>query len=229
MFDTIFTTTSDGSISLTQSVIAIGAAFIIGFVIAAVYMFICKKEGCQKNFIIGLAMLPAVVAVVILLVGSNVARAFSMAGAFALVRFRSAPGSAKDISIVFFTMAAGLACGLGYVAFAAIFAVVIILVLIVLSVSNFGDMASGNRQLKITIPENLNYTDAFNEVFDSYTTNSQLRKVKTTNMGTLFELTYTVALKKDVNEKNFIDALRVKNGNLNIVLGIPETESTNLN
>lgn len=105
----------------------------------------------------------------------------------------------------------------------------IILVLIVLSVSNFGDMASGNRQLKITIPENLNYTDAFNEVFDSYTTNSQLRKVKTTNMGTLFELTYTVALKKDVNEKNFIDALRVKNGNLNIVLGIPETESTNLN
>ena len=114
-------------------------------------------------------------------------------------------------------------------ALAIIFAVVIILVLIVLSVSNFGDMASGNRQLKITIPENLNYTDAFNEVFDSYTTNSQLRKVKTTNMGTLFELTYTVALKKDVNEKNFIDALRVKNGNLNIVLGIPETESTNLN
>ena len=106
MFDTIFTTTSDGSISITQSVIAIGAALIIGFVIAAVYMFICKKEGYQKNFIIGLAMLPAVVAVVILLVGSNVARAFSMAGAFALVRFRSAPGSAKDISIVFFTMAA---------------------------------------------------------------------------------------------------------------------------
>ena len=98
-----------------------------------------------------------------------------------------------------------------------------------LCASNFGDMASGNRQLKITIPENLNYTDAFNEVFDSYTTNSQLRKVKTTNMGTMFELTYTVALKKDVNEKNFIDALRVKNGNLNIVLGIPETESTNLN
>ena len=133
----------------------------------------------------------------------------------------------KFLSIYF--SKAGLACGLGYVAFAAIFAVVIILVLIVLSVSNFGDMASGNRQLKITIPENLNYTDAFNEVFDSYTTNSQLRKVKTTNMGTLFELTYTVALKKDVNEKNFIDALRVKNGNLNIVLGIPETESTNLN
>ena len=198
-------------------------ALVLGLLIGIAYMIACKKDGYNKNFIIGLVLLPAIVSVVILLIGSNVARAFS------LVRFRSAPGNAKDIAVVFFTMAAGLACGLGYVAFAAIFAVVIILVLIVLSVSNFGDMASGNRQLKITIPENLNYTDAFNEVFDSYTTNSQLRKVKTTNMGTLFELTYTVALKKDVNEKNFIDALRVKNGNLNIVLGIPETESTNLN
>ena len=200
-------------------------ALVLGLLIGIAYMIACKKDGYNKNFIIGLVLLPAIVSVVILLIGSNVARAFSMAGAFALVRFRSAPGNAKDIAVVFFTMAAGLAC----VAFAAIFAVVIILVLIVLSVSNFGDMASGNRQLKITIPENLNYTDAFNEVFDSYTTNSQLRKVKTTNMGTLFELTYTVALKKDVNEKDFIDALRVKNGNLNIVLGIPETESTNLN
>lgn len=101
MFNTIFTTTTDGSINMAQAAIAIGAAFIIGFIIAAVYMFMCKNEGYQKNFIIGLAILPAVVAVVILLVGSNVARAFSMAGAFALVRFRSAPGSAKDISIVF--------------------------------------------------------------------------------------------------------------------------------
>ena len=148
MFDTIFTTTSDGSISITQSVIAIGAALIIGFVIAAVYMFICKKEGYQKNFIIGLAMLPAVVAVVILLVGSNVARAFSMAGAFALVRFRSAPGSAKDISIVFFTMAAGLACGLGYVTFAAVFVAVMLIVLIGATAIGFGDRNIGKNSLR---------------------------------------------------------------------------------
>ena len=220
MFESIFTSTAQDTISIGPAMLGLLTALVLGLLIGIAYMIACKKDGYNKNFIIGL---------VILLIGSNVARAFSMAGAFALVRFRSAPGNAKDIAVVFFTMAAGLACGLGYVAFAAIFAVVIILVLIVISVSNFGDMASGNRQLKITIPENLNYTDAFNEVFDSYTTNSQLRKVKTTNMGTLFELTYTVALKKDVNEKNFIDALRVKNGNLNIVLGIPETESTNLN
>ena len=134
MFNTIFTTTTDGSINMAQAAIAIGAAFIIGFIIATVYMFMCKNEGYQKNFIIGLAILPAVVAVVILLVGSNVARAFSMAGAFALVRFRSAPGSAKDISIVFFTMAAGLACGLGYVSFAAVFVAVMLVVLIAATV-----------------------------------------------------------------------------------------------
>ena len=112
MFESIFTSTADNSINISQAAISLGASIVIGVIIAIVYMYISKKEGYQKNFIIGLLMLPAVVSVVILLVGSNVARAFSMAGAFALVRFRSAPGSAKDISIVFFTMAAGLACGL---------------------------------------------------------------------------------------------------------------------
>ena len=194
MFESIFTSTAQDTISIGPAMLGLFTALVLGLLIGIAYMTACKKDGYNKNFIIGLVLLPAIVSVVIFLIGSNVARAFSMAGAFA-----------------------------------AVFAVVIILVLIVLSVSNFGDMASGNRQLKITIPENLNYTDAFNEVFDSYTTNSQLRKVKTTNMGTLFELTYTVALKKDANEKNFIDALRVKNGNLNIVLGIPEMESANLN
>ena len=225
MFESIFTSTAQDTISIGPAMLGLFTALVLGLLIGIAYMIACKKDGYNKNFIIGLVLLPAIVSVVILLIGSNVARAFSMAGAFALVRFRSAPGNAKDIAVVFFTMAAGLACGLGYVAFAAIFAVVMTFAVCIFC----RDMASGNRQLKITIPENLNYTDAFNEVFDSYTTNSQLRKVKTTNMGTLFELTYTVALKKDVNEKNFIDALRVKNGNLNIVLGIPETESTNLN
>ena len=220
MFDTIFTTTSDGSISITQSVIAIGAALIIGFVIAAVYMFICKKEGYQKNFIIGLAMLPAVVAVVILLVGSNVARAFSMAGAFALVRFRSAPGSAKDISIVFFTMAAGLACGLGYVTFAAVFVAVMLIVLIGATAIGFGDRNIGKKQLKITIPENLNYSSVFDDLFDKYTSEYKMISVKTTNMGTMYELTYEVRLKDESQEKDFIDQLRIRNGNLNITMAL---------
>lgn len=192
-------------------------------------MIACKKDGYGKNFIVGLVLLPAIVAVVILLIGSNVARAFSMAGAFALVRFRSAPGNAKDIAVVFFTMAAGLACGLGYITFAILFVVIIALVMVALSLSGFGGKNSGCRQLKVTIPENLNYTNAFDDVFDKYVTSRELRRVKTTNMGTLFELTYNVKMKDNVNEKQFIDELRVKNSNLNIILGIPETENTVLN
>ena len=223
MFESIFTSTAQDTISIGPAMLGLFTALVLGLLIGIAYMTACKKDGYNKNFIIGLVLLPAIVSVVIFLIGSNVARAFSMAGAFALVRFRSAPGNAKDIAVVFFTMAAGLACGLGYVAFAAVFAVVIILVLIVLSVSNFGDMASGNRQLKITIPENLNYTDAFNEVFDSYTTNSQLRKVKTTNMGSLFKLTYNITLKNAEEEKALIDALRCRNGNLEISVSKQET------
>lgn len=220
MFETIFTTTADNSIDITQAAIAIGAAFVIGFVIAAVYMFMCKKERYQKNFIIGLAMLPAVVAVVILLVGSNVARAFSMAGAFALVRFRSAPGSAKDISIVFFTMAAGLACGLGYVSFATVFVVVMLAVLTAATALGFADVNADKKQLKITIPENLNYNSVFDDVFEKYTSEHRMSRVKTTNMGTMYELTYEVKLKDESTEKEFIDQIRVRNGNLNISMAI---------
>ena len=230
MFNTIFTTTTDGSINMAQAAIAIGAAFIIGFIISAVYMFMCKNEGYQKNFIIGLAILPAVVAVVILLVGSNVARAFSMAGAFALVRFRSAPGSAKDISIVFFTMAAGLACGLGYVSFAAVFVAVMLVVFIAATVLGFADNNYDKKQLKITIPEDLNYSTVFDDVFDKYTSEYTMSRVKTTNMGTMYELTYEVKLKKDAPEKEFIDQLRIRNGNLNITMGLmPENINTMLN
>ena len=229
MFESVFTSTAENTISIGPAMLSILTAVVLGLIIGVAYMTACKKDGYSKNFIVGLVLLPAIVAVVILLIGSNVARAFSMAGAFALVRFRSAPGNAKDISVVFFTMATGLACGLGYVAFAVLFAVIIIAMMVVLSVSGFGDRNTGYRQLKVTIPENLNYTDAFDEVFDKYVNSRELRRVKTTNMGALFELTYNIKLKKDVNEKNFIDALRVKNGNLNIILGIPESENTVLN
>lgn len=225
----MFTSTAENTISVGPAVLSIAAAVILGLIIGISYMVACKKDGYGKNFIVGLVLLPAIVSVVILLIGSNVARAFSMAGAFALVRFRSAPGNAKDIAVVFFTMAAGLACGLGYVTFAILFVVIIALVMVVLSLSGFGGRNSGYRQLKVTIPENLNYTDAFDDVFDKYMTSRELRRVKTTNMGTLFELTYNVKMKNNVNEKQFIDEIRVKNSNLNIILGIPETENTVLN
>lgn len=205
------------------------AAVIIGLVIGITYMFACKKSGYNKEFIVGLVLLPAIVSVVIMLIGSNVARAFSMAGAFALVRFRSAPGNAKDIAVVFFAMASGLACGLGYITFAVIFTVVIILVLVALSITDFADKNAGKRQLRITIPENLNYTHAFDGIFDNFLSSKELTKVKTTNMGTMFELTYIIEMNKDINEKEFIDSLRVVNGNLNITLGMIDTASGVLN
>ena len=218
MFESIFTSTADNSINISQAAISLGASIVIGVIIAIVYMYISKKEGYQKNFIIGL------------LVGSNVARAFSMAGAFALVRFRSAPGSAKDISIVFFTMAAGLACGLGYVTFAAAFTAVMLLLLILISALGFVDRNEGRKQLKIVIPESLNYNSVFDDLFDKYTSENRLNKVKTTNMGTMYELTYEIRLKNDDAEKDFIDELRVRNGNLNISVGImPENSVSVLN
>ena len=229
MFESIFTSTADNSINISQAAISLGASIVIGVIIAIVYMYISKKEGYQKNFIIGLLMLPAVVSVVILLVGSNVARAFSMAGAFALVRFRSVPGSAKDIAIVFFAMASGLACGLGYVTFACVFVVIMIVILILLTVFNFAQPHTDIKQLRITIPESLNYSDVFDDVMNKFTEKAELRKVKTTNMGTMFELSYNVVVKDSVNEKEFIDNLRMRNGNLNISLSVGENDNNNLN
>lgn len=209
--------------------VGIGVALILGLIIGTAYMYICKNEGYGRDFIVGLVILPAIVAMVILLIGSNVARAFSMAGAFALVRFRSAPGNARDISIVFFAMSAGLACGLGYVTFAALFVIILILVLLILTVTNFAGARTGVKQLKITIPENLNYNTVFDEVMAKYTDNVVLKRVKTTNMGTMFELVYNINMKKNADEKAFIDELRVRNGNLNITLGMIETDNGALN
>lgn len=230
MFESIFTSTSENTISISQSMLGILVAVVIGLVIAFVYTLVSKKDGYNKSFIIGLALLPAIVAAVILLVGSNVARAFSMAGAFALVRFRSAPGSAKDISVVFFAMATGLACGLGFATFAGCFAVIILLVFVVLSVTGFGTRDAHRKQLRITIPENLNYMAVFDDIFDKYLSENVLRKVKTTNMGTMFELTYECRIKDESEQKQFIDELRVRNGNLNITMGMmPDSDGGYLN
>ncbi|MDD6333434.1 MAG: DUF4956 domain-containing protein [Clostridia bacterium] len=230
MFESIFTTTTENAIGISESMLGVAVAVVIGLVIAFVYTLISKKDGYNKSFIVGLALLPAIVAAVILLVGSNVARAFSMAGAFALVRFRSAPGSAKDISIVFFSMASGLACGLGFVTFAVCFTVLILVVLVIISVTGFGGSSEYKKQLRITIPENLNYMTVFDDVFEKYLSENVLRKVKTTNMGTMFELTYECRMKDDNTQKQFIDELRVRNGNLNITMGtVPNSDGSILN
>lgn len=187
-------------------------------IISIIYIIGSKNKRYSTNFAITLVILPAVVTIVIMLVGSNVARAFSLAGTFALVRFRSVPGDSKDIVSVFFAMAIGLATGMGYLGFAAIITVIIGVIYIALSKSGYAVSKRKEKELKITIPEDMNYQGAFDDVFGKYTSANSLERIKTTNLGTLFELTYHICLRDKIDEKEFIDEIRCRNGNLNIVL-----------
>ena len=226
MFETILTTT-ESSISLWQTIVIVLEAFVMGMLIGGCYIFTQKKYGYSKEFIVAISVLPAIVALVIILVGNSTARALSLAGAFALVRFRSAEGSAKEIVFVFLAMAVGLTAGLGFVFLAPIVTVIISVCIIALCKSKFGEQKAKRLILKITIPEDLNYDGLFDDLLKEYTTENELVRVRTTNMGTLYELTYYVTLKKTSSQKNFIDSLRCRNGNLNISMGmIPDKNDT---
>jgi hypothetical protein len=190
----------------------------LGLVISLAYIKTNKKNGYSSNFPITLIMLPVIIAIIILLVGNNIATAFSLAGAFSIIRFRSAPGDPKDIAYVFFTLAVGLTCGMGYVGYAIIFTIILCSLMIVLDLMKFGMPKSKTVQLKITVPEDLNYEDAFDEILKNYTNSWNLEKIKTKDFGALFELDYRLNLKEDANQKNFLDDLRCRNGNLNISL-----------
>ena len=137
---------------------------------------------------------------------------------FALVRFRSVPGNSKDIASVFYCMSVGLAAGMGYVIFAVVFAVVIGLLYLALTLLGYGEKKGNIKELKITIPENLNFQGAFDDLFDEYSNGATLERIKTTNLGTLYELTYSIDMKENINEKQFMDSIRCRNGNLNIIL-----------
>lgn len=218
MFESILTTSTEASISIGTSIISIIAALFLGFIISCIYMLSDKEKRYSKNFAITLVILPAIVAIVIMLVGSNVARAFSLAGAFALVRFRSVPGDSKDIASVFFAMSIGLASGMGYLTYAGLATIIIGLIYVILMRSGFAIKRDIHKELKITIPENMNYQGAFDDLFAEYTVKANLDKVKTTNLGTLYELTYKILMKTNIDEKQFIDSIRCRNANLNIVL-----------
>ncbi|MGI5989557.1 MAG: DUF4956 domain-containing protein [Lachnospiraceae bacterium] len=230
MLESIISTTS--TFDVGSGLIAVAVALVYGFLIGLMYMRSCRKQGYSKNFIIALIIIPAVVAGIILMIGSDIAKALSMGGAFALVRFRSAPGTAKDIAAIFFSMAVGLACGLGYIFFAGLFALLIAVVFLVISLTPFADRNAGVYQLKVTCPDDLNYSEAFDSVFSTYTVSAELKRVRTTHMGTMFENTYAVKLKDGIQEKKFIDALRTRNGNLPVVLSelsdSPETLNSNV-
>jgi hypothetical protein len=212
---------------ITGTEITLGAFFIctavsliLGIAAAALSMFKAKSKYSQ-SYILTLAMLPSLVQIVIMMVNGNIGAGVAVAGAFGLIRFRSAPGTAKEIGMVFLTTAIGLATGMGYVGIAVVFFIIIAAFMLVLTATRFGSGASDERELKITIPENLDYDGLFDDLFQKYTRCADLDRVKTTNMGTLYELSYKIALRDGVSSKQFLDELRERNGNLNIVCGKP--------
>ena len=210
-------------INTVNIILSMAAALIFGILISLTYIY-THKDRHQQSFAITLTMLPIILTVSILFVGSNVARAFSLAGTLSIIRFRSAPGDPEDIGYIFFDIAAGLACGVGLFLWGAIFVILLCLVMIFISKTNYARPKSTAKQLKITIPENLDYEGVFDEILKRYTNSYVLRRVKTTDLGSLFELTYSLKMIKGADEKELIDELRTRNGNLNIVLSLAENE-----
>lgn len=229
VLDTIFMKDATTiTLETSGAIMCMTAAIIAGLLIGLVYIIITKGKDRSSNFALSLVILPIAVAVVIMLVGGNVARAFSMAGVFTLVRFRSVPGDSKDLIFVFYCMTVGLALGLGYIVFGGIITIIIGLLLVVLTKIGFGATILRDKKLRITIPEDMNYQSAFEDLLDKYTRWHNIEKVKTTNLGTLYELTYNVMMKENVSEKEFIDELRCRNGNLNIQLEAYEARNQQL-
>lgn len=204
------------SFSIEVFLICILCSIVLGAVIAWVHS---RYSYSSKGFVITIALLPVIVQMVIMLVNGNLGTGVAVMGAFSLVRFRSVPGSAKEISSIFMAMAIGLATGTGYIAAAIIFVLIVGGVNVLYNVTGFGEPKQKEKELKITIPEGLDYSGIFDDLFQEYTTKNELVQVKTTNMGSLYKLQYRIKLKDFTQEKLFIDELRCRNGNLEITCG----------
>ena len=213
LFDTDMTRT----IGIEQFLLCIGCSLTIGIILALGYM---NHARYSKSYIMTLAVLPAIVCVVIMMVNGNIGTGLAVAGAFSLVRFRSVPGSAKEITMLFLAMGTGLLTGMGYIGFGFVFAVVMSFVITVYNRFDFGTQKNLLRYktIRIAIPEDLDYTKVFDSVFEVYTDKYEFVRVKSFNMGSMFRVTYNLTMKKDANEKEMIDMLRCRNGNLEITL-----------
>jgi hypothetical protein len=226
MIDSILASAQVSSdLTFVHALLTILISFALGAIISFTYMK--TQPMYNQSFTLTMIVLPAIIAVIILLIGSNIARAFSLAGAFSIIRFRSAPGDPKDIAFVLFTMAAGLACGVGSFGYAALFTVALCLLMFFLKAIQFGARKSSQRLLKVTIPENLGYEEAFDEIFKKFGIAYELRKVRTTELGSLYELIYMVTIDHLTNQKEFLDAVRCRNGNLDITLTMNPTTTEN--
>ena len=209
----MFNSILGNSLTITSFMACTIASLVLGVVIALLHKTTSKSN---KNFITTLAILPTLVAAVILMVNGNLGTSVAVLGAFSLVRFRSIPGNSKEILQVFFAMTIGLAIGTGYIAFASLLTIIVAIVTLLLNYINFGESKAKEKILKIVIPEELDYTEVFEDIFNENLKKCTLEQSKTTNMGSMFELKYLIIFKATTNEKEFIDKLRTRNGNLKI-------------
>lgn len=209
-------------INVQTILITLLAAAVFGIVISITYMKTQRDGAYSESMALTLTILPVILSVIIIFVSDNFARAFSLAGTLSIVRFRSAPGEPKDIGYIFFSVAAGLACGVGQYIYGAIFVILVCALMIVLYLVRFASPKASVKKLRITIPEDLDYENAFSDIFEKYTSDCKLLSVKTTDLGSLFELKYRVLMKESGTDKAFIDELRCRNGNLSIILSLAE-------
>lgn len=215
MLNSIFENTSTSSVSLSSLLLSFAISIILGFVIAIVHK---RTSKYSKNFLITVSLLPILVQSVMLMVNGNLGTSIAIMGAFGLIRFRSIPGTSKEILTVFFSMAVGLATGMGQIWFAMLLTVIGCLLILIFNKVDIFNKNKNEKRLKVLIPEDLDYQNVFDDIFEEYTTFNSLDTVKTTNMGSMFELDYTVILKSNVSEKDFIDKIRIRNSNLKITL-----------
>ena len=231
MLDTIFSGIFDTALTTiiapSHFLLCIGVSLLIGLILCVTTLWRCNYS---KSFAVTLAILPAVVCVVILMVNGNIGTGVAVAGTFNLVRFRSAPGSAREIGAIFIAMGGGLITGMGYLAYGVLFALVLGGVMMLYNTLRLGEGKSRAlfRTLHITIPEDLDYAGVFEPILDKYASQYTLTQVKTTNMGSLFKLSYDLTLKNQSLEKSFIDQLRLRNGNLEISLCHQDTVAAGL-
>ena len=227
LFKGLFDTDLTAVISVTDFLLCLGASLVIGILMAFAYMY---RTRYTKSFVVTLALLPAVVCVVIMMVNGNVGTGVAVAGAFSLVRFRSVPGTAKEICTLFLAMGAGLIAGMGYLGFALLFTAVMCIMFVLYNRLDFGTKKNSQifKTFTITIPEDLDYSGIFDDIFSEFTTSHDLVRVKSTNMGSMFKLTYNVMLRDVTREKEMIDKIRCRNGNLEIAVSKQETVGTEL-
>ncbi len=205
-------------ISPIMAVETIAISFLLGLIISLTYMATAEKENYSSSFCYTLVIVPVAASVVIQLIGNSIASALSISGAFALIRFRSEPGSPKNISYILATVAIGLACGLGYYIYAFVFTVLLCLLMLILTRLDFGSKKIMDRKLKILIPENLDYEGVFDDILKEYTLKHELVRVTTLDLGSVYELDYKLVMKQNGKTKDFIDELRCRNGNLSVSL-----------